>query len=191
MKFLLASGNAHKVEEFKILYEGAPLEVEVASEQLDIEETGETFMENALLKAKAYYEKFGSPVLSDDSGLTVEALPNLLGVKSARFAPELESQSLKNQKLLELLEGVENRRAYFTAVLCFYINPDEIYFFEGVLSGSISKVISGEKGFGYDPLFIGDGREQSLAEDIDWKHLNSHRAKAVASSIDFFKNARR
>lgn len=187
MKVLFASSNEHKLLELKKLFEGSSFGFILADEKLDVVEDGDTYFENSLLKAKAYYEKYKMPVVSDDSGLTIEAFPNLLGIHSARFAPELKEQALKNDKLLEILQDEKNRRAFFTAVLCFYFGEDEIFFFEGILKGEIAKTSSGNKGFGYDPIFIGEGRDKSLADDFEWKNLNSHRAKAAQMALEFFK----
>lgn len=188
MKLILASSNAGKLKEFQLLFKDSEIELELPSYQIEVEETGETYLENALLKAKAYYDEFKKPTISDDSGLNVEALPGLLAVKSARFAPELKTQDEKNQKLLELLEDQADRSAYFVSQLCCYLNPDEIFFFEGILKGNIANQVSGDGGFGYDPVFIGEGRDTTLAQDSDWKNLNSHRYRAVQKAMDFFRN---
>jgi XTP/dITP diphosphohydrolase len=189
--FILASSNAHKAEEFKVLFKGV-LSVEPAPQSLEVDESGSTFTENAYLKAKAYFDKFAVPALADDSGLVVEALPELLGVQSARFAPELSSYVDKCQKLIELLKSKENRSAYFVCVLCFYLSPEEVYFFEGRVQGKIGNELKGGHGFGYDPIFIPDRKEQdgkSLAELPDWKNEFSHRARASQSALHFFKDS--
>ena len=189
--FILASSNAHKAEEFKVLFKGV-LSVEPAPQSLEVDESGSTFTENAYLKAKAYFDKFAVPALADDSGLVVEALPELLGVQSARFAPELSSYVDKCQKLIELLKSKENRSAYFVCVLCFYLSPEDVYFFEGRVQGKIGNELKGDHGFGYDPIFIPDRKEQdgkSLAELPDWKNEFSHRARASQSALQFFKDS--
>lgn len=190
---VLASGNAHKAEEFKELF-GEVVEVSPAAKALEVDETGHTFTENAFIKAKAYYEAFKRPVLADDSGLTIEAVPDLLGVKSARFAPELKTYAEKNRYLLEILEKekLEDRRAHFTCVLCFYFSPQEVFYFEGRVHGSIGSELKGQGGFGYDPIFIPDRKEndaKSLAELPEWKNEFSHRAKASQAALQFFKES--
>jgi XTP/dITP diphosphohydrolase len=186
MDFILASGNAHKAEEFSDLF-GEEVSVSKAPEKLDVDETGDTFQENALLKAKAYYDKFQTPVMSDDSGLVVNALPNELGIYSARFAPEEETYVGKCTKLMEKLQGKEDRSAYFVCVLCFYISPEEVYFFEGRVNGVIGEKIKGNDGFGYDPVFEAEGLDgQTLAQNPEWKQKNSHRSKAVKHALRFF-----
>lgn len=191
--FILASGNAHKAEEFKELF-GQTLEVNPAPDSIPVEETGKTFTENAYLKARAYYERFKTPALADDSGLVLEGIPELLGVQSARFAPELGSYQDKCRKLLEIYQErkIENRNAYFVCVLCFFVSPEETYFFEGRVHGHIGEEQRGSHGFGYDPIFIPERREndgKSLAELPEWKNEFSHRAKAVHSALSFFKES--
>ena len=189
--FILASGNAHKAEEFKELFLDV-LTINPAPSSLEVDESGKTYTENAFLKAKAYFDTFGKPSLADDSGLNVEALPEILGVQSARFAPELPDYAAKCRRLIELLKGKENRNAYFICVLCFYFSPEEIYFFEGRLQGTIGHELRGEKGFGYDPIFIPERKEQdglSLAELPEWKNEFSHRARASQSALQFFKES--
>jgi len=187
MKFLLASTNSHKLKELMDL----GLDLEQAPKDLGIIESGLTFYENAKIKAQGYFEHFKKPALADDSGIIVEALPDELGVSSARFGGGTLTDLEKNQLLLKKLEGIEDRKAYFVCVLCFYLNPNEIFFFEGRLNGSISKEIKGDKGFGYDPVFIpeefvGSSEVLTLAMIPDYKSKNSHRVKALNISIQFF-----
>ncbi len=189
--FLLASGNAHKAEEFRELFQGL-MTISPAPATLAVEESGKTFAENAFLKAKAYAEAYKVPALADDSGLVVEALPDLLGVQSARFMPELTDYKDKCSKLLELLHSSEDRSAYFVCVLCFYVSAEEIYFFEGRVHGAIGEALRGEHGFGYDPVFVPTRAEQdgkSLAELPEWKNEFSHRAKASQAALLFFKES--
>ena len=190
--FLLGTGNAHKAEEFKELFLDT-LQIHAAPRTLEVDESGKTFIENALLKAKAYYETYKVPSLADDSGLVVESMPDILGVLSARFAPECATYTEKCLKLIELLNSShKDRGAYFVCVLCFYLSPDEIYFFEGRVHGVIGNELKGEKGFGYDPIFIPERKEndkKSLAELPEWKNEFSHRAKAAQSALEFFKES--
>lgn len=191
LSLILASGNAHKAEEFKELFHGYLL-VSPAPQTIEVDETGRTFTENAFLKAKAYFETFKTPALADDSGLVVEALPDILGVQSARFAPELPSYKDKCEKLLKLLDSHADRSAYFVCVLCFYLSADEVYFFEGRVHGHIGSSLKGDKGFGYDPVFVPERKEndgKSLAELAEWKNEFSHRARATQSALQFFKES--
>jgi XTP/dITP diphosphohydrolase len=188
VEFILASGNAHKAEEFAELFAGK-IKVSAAPRGLSPDETGDTYTKNALIKARAYYEEFGVPALADDSGLTVEFLPDILGVQSARFYPESSDYRVKCAEVLRLLKGVDKRAAYFTCVICCYLNPEEVYFFEGRVHGVIGEEYRGEKGFGYDPIFMPTRSENDLktmAELAEWKNIHSHRAKAAAAALAFF-----
>ena len=188
VEFILASGNAHKAEEFAELFSGR-ISVKAAPRGLNPDETGTTFMENALIKAKAYYDEFGVPSLADDSGLSVEALPDILGVLSARFLPEKPDYKDKCAELLRLLGSSELRQAHFTCVMCCYLSPEEVYFFEGRVHGVVGTEYRGGHGFGYDPVFVPTRSEndgKTLAELPEWKNKNSHRAKAALVALGFF-----
>jgi len=202
VEILLASANLHKLEEFQELFgkSSQSLSIIKADQSLEVDESGGTYTENAYLKAKAYFEKFKVPTMSDDSGLDVFSLPDELGVYSARFGGEGLSDGDRVSLLLEKLkgQGIEDREASFTCVLCFYLGPEEIFFFEGRLTGYIGNEAAGGRGFGYDPVFVpfdhsemlmkGQFEELStLAENPGWKKENSHRAKACRSAIEFFK----
>jgi XTP/dITP diphosphohydrolase len=189
MNLILATGNPHKAEEFAELFNKDILEISAAPEKLEVEENGSTYNENAFLKAKAYYDKFKRPVLADDSGLNVQSLPNDLGIRSARFGGDGLDDKDRALLLLEKLKNEDKRDAYFTCVLCFYFSPQEIFFFEGRLQGFIGKEYKGEHGFGYDPVFHGLGphEDKTVSEVPEWKHENSHRSKACASAMKFFK----
>lgn len=191
MEFILASTNAHKVEELNDLLKESGLNIISASEKLEVVEDGKSFQENALKKAEAYYKQFQKPTLADDSGLVVTALPDILGIYSARFAPELTDYKDKNNRLIEIMDKMETeqREAYFVCYLCFYLSPSEIYFFEGRVHGHIGREIKGSDGFGYDPIFEPLGQNgKSLAQVHEWKMHNSHRAKACKEAVIFFKN---
>lgn len=190
MEFILASSNAHKAEEFNILFKGSPLNVLAADSKIEVEETGKTFRENALIKAEAYFKKYKRPTLADDSGLTVHAIPEELGIYSARFGGEGLSDKDRALLLLEKMAKVSkaDRTAFFTCVLCFYISPEEIYFFEGRMQGTIGDQYIGEHGFGYDPVFIPEkSNDVSLAQSPEYKKEYSHRAQACKESRAFFE----
>jgi XTP/dITP diphosphohydrolase len=191
--YLLASANAHKAEEFKELF-GSVLRVTAAPASLEVAETGESFQENAFLKARAYFETYKVPAMADDSGLVIPAMPDVMGVETANFAAEFKDYSQRCQSLLQLMQErqVSDRSAYFVCVLCFYLSADEVYFFEGRVHGHIGESATGDQGFGYDPVFIPERREndgKSLAQLPEWKNEFSHRAKAVQSAIAFFKES--
>ncbi len=193
MNLILASSNAHKALEFSELFAGE-IQVMPSPSSIEVDETGKTFEENSYLKARAYYEKFKVPALADDSGLVLEEWPELLGVYSARFAPELSTYTEKCQKLLKMIDerGLKTRAAYFVCTLCFYLSPEEVYFFEGRVHGTIGHELKGEHGFGYDPVFVPERKENdglSLAELPEWKNENSHRARAVHTALSFFKES--
>lgn len=190
MEFILASGNPHKASELNTLFEDSLIDVISAQKSIDVVEDGDTYEENAFKKAEAYFNLYNRPVISDDSGLNVFSLPDDLGIYSARFGGEGLSDKQRTKLLLEKMEGVSDRAASFSCVLCFYINPEEVYFFEGRLNGEISKVMSGSDGFGYDPVFIPAGIEgdSTIATMPEWKKSNSHRFKACRFAINFFSN---
>ena len=184
----LASGNSHKAQEFSDLFDENIIRVVSAPQALDVEETGTSFQENALLKAEKYFQVLQKPTLADDSGLEIPALPEEMGIRSARFGPEGLSDRERAQLLLEKLEG-KDRQGLFVCFLCFYLSPREIFFFEGRMEGSVSLDYRGEEGFGYDPVFIptyGEGGK-TLAEIPHWKRQHSHRAKAAKLAQGFFK----
>lgn len=195
LTFTLATGNAHKAQEFSQLFDPQWITVTAAPAKLDVLEDGESFTENALKKAEAYYQQLKVPVMSDDSGLIVEALPGELGIHTARFGGDDLTATERNELLLQRLEKVpaEQRDAHFVCVLCFYLNPNEIFFFEGILQGEISPSMAGAKGFGYDPVFSPHGLAsgQTLAAMPDWKEKNSHRALACQSAQKFFQERNR
>ncbi len=192
LNFFFASGNQHKTDELTEFFNPQILALRAAPEKIEIEETGQSFAQNALLKATAYYHKLKAPVVADDSGLTVEALPGELGIHSARFGGEGLNDRERAELLLQRLEGKESqgRSAFFTCVLCFYLCPDEIFYFEGRLKGEMAQCLAGEGGFGYDPVFIPEGVEsgKTLAMMPEWKKEHSHRVRACRMAERFFTN---
>ncbi|MGV0828607.1 RdgB/HAM1 family non-canonical purine NTP pyrophosphatase [Empedobacter brevis] len=153
----------------------------------EIEETGETFEENAQLKAKIIFEKTGKNIFADDSGLVIEALNGAPGVYSHRYAGTGRDED-NIAKALKELEGKTNRKAYFISVFCLILNEKE-YFFEGRVNGTIATEILGDNGFGYDPIFIPDGHTKSFAQmTAEEKNTISHRGKAVEKLNDFLTN---
>ena len=188
IELILASSNAHKALEFSELFDSNIISVRPAGAKIDVVEDGETYFENALLKARAYYDKFKLPVIADDSGLNVTALPNELGLHSARFGGDGLSDKDRAELLLVKLDGVVNREAYFSCVLCVYFSSSEIFYFEGRMGGVIGYTYRGSTGFGYDPVFIPTEKIEeglTVAELNDWKQKNSHRAVAVALAQKF------
>ena len=190
MDLLIASGNPHKAKEFQDLLDGKLFTIMLPSPKISIKEDGDTFMENSRLKAEAYYHVLKKPVLADDSGLIVEELPQELGVHSARFGGEGLDDKGRMELLLKKLQGIEDkkRKASFVCVLCFYLDPKEIFFFEGHLNGRIAQKAQGEDGFGYDPIFLPENLDTTLAQNPDWKKQHSHRAKACQRASEFFSS---
>lgn len=177
MKLLLATQNSGKIAEIRQMLAGVSVEIVVPERDLAVEETGESFEENAFLKAKAYSDAHeGILALADDSGLLVDALNGQPGVFSKRYG---DTDLERNQKLLAEMEIKESRAARFIAVLCMY-GSGVSECFEGKVEGSIAHEMRGEKGFGYDPVFIPDGYEQTFAElGSEVKNHLSHRARAL------------
>ncbi len=183
MKIVAATNNAKKLEEIRRIL--APLgheaitmrEAGVAAEP---EETGETFRENAIIKAEAVCTLCGLPTLADDSGLCVDALDGAPGVYSARFAGEAHDDEANNDKLLRLLENVPRakRTARFVSVIAFRTPKDGGFEAEGVCEGHIGFTREGTGGFGYDPLFV-VGNETFASMTDGQKDAISHRAKAL------------
>lgn len=183
MKIIVATGNTHKVEEFSKIVTTDSISLLAADRTLDVIEDGDTFSQNSFLKAKAYFDEFKTPVLSDDSGLLVKALPEELGIHTARFGGENLTSTQRNDLLLKRLNELgdkSDRSAMFVAVLCLYVTDQEVFFFEGKVEGQIGIKPQGIEGFGYDPIFFPNAFEgkKSMAEVNDWKNSNSHRAQA-------------
>lgn len=184
---VFASHNAHKVKEINQLLEGKYNVQSLAESGFtdEIEETGTTLTENALLKARHIYEKLHADCFADDTGLEVDALDGRPGVYSARYAGEPKNDSNNIHLLLQELNGVDKRTARFKTVIALIIEGKE-YLFEGVVEGSISKEIVGGNGFGYDPVFIPAGYNTTFAEmTAEQKNNISHRAIAVGKLTDF------
>ncbi len=154
----------------------------------EIAETGISFKENALIKAQFVYDKFHYDSLADDSGLEVDALNGAPGVFSARYAGMNATDDANVAKLLDQMVGETNRKARFKTVLALILGGKK-YFFDGEVNGSISLEASGSNGFGYDPVFIPDGFEQTFAELTPLiKNRVSHRGKAIQKMLEFLDN---
>lgn len=185
-KILVASNNQHKIEEIKKILDKYPVEIlslKDAGIDIDVEEDGTTFMENAYKKASEIYNKYSEyMVLADDSGLMVDFLGGAPGVYSARFAGEHGNSKKNNEKLLRLLEGqpAEKRSARFVCALVLIVNSDTIIKVQGEAEGRIVEKELGYDGFGYDPLFFVPEYNMTFAEmGSEQKNKISHRAKAL------------
>ncbi len=188
MKLVFATNNKHKLDEVRKIISHHPIEIVSLAEINcfdDIPETADTLEGNALQKAHYIQEKFGLNCFADDTGLEVEALDNAPGVYSARYAgPEHDSEA-NMKKLLREMEGKENRKARFRTVIAL-VWDGMAYTFDGIVSGIITTAKRGENGFGYDPIFVPDGYEQTFAElGNEIKNRISHRAKAVEKLDEF------
>ncbi len=187
MKLIFASHNKNKVKEIAAIL---PKHIElVGLHDLnytdEIDETGATLEENALIKAKHIYEKFNLNCFADDSGLEVESLNNEPGVYSARYAGSEKNDNANMDKLIANLSLQTNRKARFRTVISLILDGKE-YSFEGIISGQIINEKKGEHGFGYDPIFVPDGFEKTFAElNAEIKNQISHRALAVKKLVDF------
>ncbi len=190
LELILASSNDHKAQEFSELFSHNLISVKPSTEKLSVIEDGDTFHENALKKAQSYYNKFNKPIISDDSGIIVESLPDELGIHSARFGGENLTDPQRAELLLKKLDNQINRQAYFICILCIYLSTDEYYFFEGRFSGTIGHELKGKDGFGYDPVFHPNDypdKTKTIAQIPDWKQAHSHRAQACKFAEKFFK----
>jgi len=192
MKLVLASNNKNKLDEIiKIMQ---PLGYEVISQleagiDIDIEETGVTFEENALLKAREIYKILKLPVIADDSGLEVDYLNGKPGVYSHRYAGENANDREKCEKILSELAGVheENRTARFVAVIVFIDSNGEEYVAKGTCEGKIAYEMIGENGFGYDPIFIYNKKSFAEISQVE-KNKVSHRSNALKNLINILRS---
>ena len=195
MKILIATTNEGKIAEFRSLLSDERLEfigLDAFSDIPDIEETGNTFAENAKLKAVSYSSYFGLHTLADDSGLEVEALNGRPGVFSARYGGVNIDYAAKIRLLLDEINAAEkrSRTASFVSHIVF-ASPDGDVLFEaeGVCEGSIALEPKGSNGFGYDPVFIPDGFDQTFGElSDDVKQKVSHRAHAIAKIMRYLRD---
>jgi XTP/dITP diphosphohydrolase len=186
-KIVFATNNQHKLDEIRKITEG---KIEILSlsdigSNDEIEETGNTLEENALIKARFIKNKYGYDCFAEDAGLEVEALGNAPGVYSARYAGDACRDEDNIKKLLDNLKGIANRKARFRTVIALLMNNEE-YFFEGEIKGHIIDEKRGFAGFGYDPIFVPEGYDQTFAElGEEIKNRISHRSIATQKLVDF------
>ena len=193
MNLLLATRNQHKAREFtQLLGPNFTLRDLTSERDLpEIQETGRTFEENAVIKAIAISKIFPDQiVIADDSGLEVKSLEGGPGIFSARYAEENASDRRNVEKLLCELQGAPERSARFRCVIALVKNGELITTIAGEIAGKITKSPRGENGFGYDPIFIPNGFEETFAElPSETKNVISHRGKAVAELVRYFNTA--
>lgn len=186
-KLVFATNNAHKLEEVSEIVKDVVniLSLKDIDCNEDIAETGTTLEENALIKSRYIKEKYGFDCFADDTGLEVEILNGAPGVYSARYAGDGHDAQANMEKLLSEMTGSQNRNARFRSVISLILNGKE-YLFEGVVNGKIITEKKGDKGFGYDPIFVPEGYSETFAElGNDIKNKISHRALAVKQLCDF------
>ena len=188
MKLVIASNNQGKISEFKKIFARFGYKVISQREsgaEIEVEENADTFEGNAELKARALYEKLGCAVLADDSGLCVDCLDGAPGVYSARFGGGSLNDKEKNALLLEKMKDIpkEERGAQFVCALYYIAKDGRNCLAKGICRGEIAFEMSGENGFGYDSVFLYEGK--SFAEHTaEFKNKNSHRARAIEKLIE-------
>lgn len=198
MKIIFATQNPHKLEEIQALLGTSfhLISLKDLSFNEDIPENQNTLEGNALEKARFIYKKFENACFADDTGLEVQSLNGEPGVYSARYAGLLsefgteQKRSAANiKKLLNALNGIENRQARFRTAIAFIDEAGKEFLFEGVVTGTIINTLRGEGGFGYDPVFVPDGYNQTFAEmPLSEKNKISHRARAFQIFHEFLVN---
>lgn len=192
MKIVIATNNQGKVREFKQMLEPLgyePVSLRDEGIEIDISEDGETFAENAHIKAQAIYEICHCPVLADDSGLEIEFLGGAPGIYSARYAGEDATDEERCNKILSELEGVDEslRSARFVCALYCILDDEREYSVLGTFSGFIGNEPMGENGFGYDPIFMVDEKTSVAMLDDEEKNKISHRAEALRKLAEILK----
>jgi len=194
MKLVLATNNRHKIREISEMLSG--LDVDVITKDSyqdfpDVDETGATLEENAILKAEAIFEYTGLPSLADDSGLEVDAIDGEPGVNSARYAGPGCNFEDNNRKLLDALSGVsdEHRTARFRCVMAFCTGEGQTKLADGRVDGHITSTIRGKEGFGYDPVFEIPELGITFAEmSAEQKNSMSHRGRALEKAKSLIKD---
>ena len=192
MKLIIASNNRGKIREYMDILEPFGFQVSSQEEEhihLEVDETGATFEENAVLKARAVHDIAHCCVISDDSGLEVEALNGEPGIRSARYKG-LETEHERRLAILQALEGSDNRRARFVTCICFIDEEGTEHLFTGTWNGEIARKEEGVNGFGYDPIFISEnGNGKTTASmPLLFKETYSHRAKAVKELMAYLQS---
>lgn len=181
-KVFLATGNKKKIKEISAIFEGFDVEILSIQDGVEIPEVvedGDTFEANSAKKALEISKFLEMPAIADDSGLCVEALDGAPGVYSARYSGENATDATNNEKLVNELAGVEDRRAKFVCVITLAKPSGEIHSFRGEIVGEIVDTPRGTDGFGYDPHFLVPEYDKTLAEIPEIKNRISHRAKAL------------
>jgi XTP/dITP diphosphohydrolase len=197
VRYVIASANSGKLKEIRQVLASSGVEVLPQSEWSvpGVEETGGTFVENAILKARQAARYSDLPAISDDSGLEVDALGGAPGVRSARFAGIESDDAANNRLLLERMDGIspEDRSARFRCVMVCMRHPDDPapLICQGIWEGRIVDIPRGRGGFGYDPLFMPETMDRTAAElSADEKNRMSHRGKALKALAEILRTFR-
>lgn len=188
-QLVIATGNQHKLDEMRVLLKDCDYRVVGQKEigkDIDVEETGTTFLENARIKALAISNLCNDLVMADDSGLVIDALGGEPGINSARYMGHDTSYDIKNQKILDRMENETNRAARFVCAISLCKDGQVVYEVEETFEGEIAKEVLGENGFGYDPIFYFPEMKKGSAEmTMEEKNSVSHRGKAVRKIITY------
>lgn len=191
-KLFIASNNAHKISEIKqiLLDNGFNIDIYCPNDfdcKEEPIEDGLSFEENAYIKAKHYFDLYKMPTLADDSGITIEYFNNLPGIHSARFL-HCDNYVEKNEKILDLMKDIKNRNAKFIDVICYIDELGNASYARGENPGLIAYEQKGDKGFGYDPIFVIKEFNKTEAElGEEYKNKFSHRAKALEKWVQYVK----
>jgi XTP/dITP diphosphohydrolase len=191
-KLVFCSHNKNKITEIKEIFKNTGIEI-ITLEDIgcmdEIEETGTSYHENALIKAQYVYKRYGLPCFADDSGIEVEVLDNRPGICSARYADITTNINARWEKLLSEMEGKVNRRAKQVAAIVLVMSDTDYVTFTSIINGIITKEPRGDNFFHYDCIFQPTGYNRTFSEmSLKEKNLISHRAKALNNMIDFCKN---
>lgn len=191
MELFIVTSNEHKIEEFKAMLE--PLGYNVKSlldinEEIEINENGATFEENAIIKASEINKKFNIPCIADDSGLEIDALNKEPGVYSARYLGHNTSYDYKNSVILERMKDAKDRTCRFVCAIAF-VNGSDVKTFRGEVEGVVANEIIGSNGFGYDPIFYYEPFKTTLANvSSEMKNSISHRGRAIRKLTEYFES---
>jgi XTP/dITP diphosphohydrolase len=193
MEIIFATHNQNKLKEVQSL---VPESMKVISLDdlnmtTEIPETGHTLADNALIKARTIFELYKKPVIADDTGLDVEALDGAPGVRSARYAGEPSNAENNMDLLLYTMQTTTNRAAHFKTIIAYIDSEGKEQLFEGRVDGNIIGEKRGNKGFGYDPVFMPEGYDRTFAEmSAEEKNSMSHRARALKAFSDFINTTK-
>ncbi len=189
-KFLIASNNQHKIEEFRKIFDSLGFELVTPKDMnisCDPEENGTTFEENSLIKAREFFKLSGIPTVADDSGLCVDALQGEPGIYSARYGGGITDK----ERLYFLLSNIEDktdRKAHFACAIACVMEDGKEFTVRGNVYGELIKEPKGECGFGYDPIFVPDGYSETFSQmSSEEKNKISHRAKALCAFAEKLK----